>query len=126
VSVGQCLQGKSPILVAFRIFQLFRLFGRYVMLAISPLRHSFSRLPRNPGGRKMSGYIVQICASHDPIKPKAWLAVSNDAAPSVVYDRNCARVFETADEARSAAMRVKKSKCLVMPDFLVRQKRRAA
>ena len=74
----------------------------------------------------MSGYIVQICASHDPIKPKAWLALSNDAAPSVVYDRNSARVFETADEARSAALKIRKSKCLAMPDFLVRQKRRAA
>jgi hypothetical protein len=74
----------------------------------------------------MSGYIVQICASHDPIKPKAWLAVSQDAAPSVVHDRNCARVFETAEEARSAALRIRKSKRLSMPDFLVRQKRKAA
>jgi hypothetical protein len=73
----------------------------------------------------MSGYIVQIRASHDPIKPKAWLAASDDAT-SVVYDRNCARVFETADEARLAAVRYRKSKRLPTGDFLVRLKRRAA
>jgi hypothetical protein len=83
-------------------------------------------LRKSQANAKMSGYIVQICASHDPIKPKAWLAVSNEAAPSVVYDRNHARVFETAEEARSAAVHYRKSKRLPMPDFLVRQKRKAA
>ena len=58
----------------------------------------------------MSGYIVQICVSHDPIKPKAWLAASSDDAASVVYDRTCARVFETAEEAHSAAVQYRKSK----------------
>ena len=74
----------------------------------------------------MSGYIVQICVSHDPIKPKAWLAASSDDAASVVYDRTCARVFETAEEAHSAAVQYRKSKRALTTDFLVRQKRRAA
>jgi hypothetical protein len=74
----------------------------------------------------MSGFIVQISGSHDPLKPSAWLAGSNDAAPFVAYDRDRAWVFETADEARSAALRCQKSKRLSIGEFLVRQKRRAA
>jgi hypothetical protein len=83
--------------------------------------------PGNPRlNRKMSGFIVQISAAHDPLKPSAWLAGSNGDAPSVAYDRNRARVFETAEEARSVAAHYRESKRLPAADFLVRQKRRAA
>jgi hypothetical protein len=74
----------------------------------------------------MSGFIVQISASHDPLQPSAWLAGSNDAPPTVAHDRNRARVFETAEQARSVALSYRKSKRLPFTDFLVRQKRRAA
>jgi hypothetical protein len=74
----------------------------------------------------MSGFIVQISAVHDPLKPSAWLAGSDGDAPSVAYDRNCARVFETAEEARSVAAHCRKTKRWPAADFLVRQKRRAA
>jgi hypothetical protein len=83
--------------------------------------------PGNPRlNRKMSGFIVQISAAHDPLKPSAWLAGSNGDAPSVAYDRNRARVFETAEEARSVAAHYRESKRLPAADFLVRRKRRAA
>ncbi len=74
----------------------------------------------------MSGFIVQVSAVHDPLKPSAWLAGSNGDALSVVYDRNRARVFETAEEARSVAAHYREFKRLRAVDFLVRQKRRAA
>lgn len=74
----------------------------------------------------MSGYIVEICGSHDPLHLKTWLAVSNDAAPSLVNDRDRARLFETAEEARSVAEHYRESRRLPPGDFLVRQKRRAA
>jgi hypothetical protein len=74
----------------------------------------------------MTGYIVQISASHDPLQPRAWLAESNGASPFVAYDRNRARVFETAEEAHSVAARYRKSKRLPVANFLVRRKRRAA
>ena len=74
----------------------------------------------------MSGFIIQICASHDPLQPSAWLAGSHESALSVVHDRKLARVFETAEEARAAAARYQKSERLSSAEFLVRQKRRAA
>jgi hypothetical protein len=74
----------------------------------------------------MSGFIVQVSAAHDPLKPSAWLAGSDSDAPSVVYDRNRARVFETAEDARSVAVHYRQTKRLPAADFLVRQKRRAA
>ncbi len=74
----------------------------------------------------MSGFIVQISDSHDPQQPSAWLAGSENAAPSIAHDRNRARVFETAEEARSVTLRYQKSKRLPLADFLVRHKRRAA
>jgi hypothetical protein len=73
----------------------------------------------------MSGFIVQISAAHDPLRPSAWLAGSDDA-PSVAYDRNRARVFETAEEARSVAADYRESKRLPAADFVIRQRRRAA
>lgn len=73
----------------------------------------------------MSRYIVEICGSHDPLHLKTWLAVSNDAAPSLVHDRDRARLFETAEEARSVAEHYRESRRL-SADFLIRQKRRAA
>jgi hypothetical protein len=73
----------------------------------------------------MSGFIVQIPGSHDPLKPSAWLAESDDTTLRVVYDRNLARVFDSVAEAPTVAFRYRDANRL-QADVLGRQKRRAA
>jgi hypothetical protein len=75
--------------------------------------------------RSMSGYIIQIASAHDPLKPAAWLAEPEGTALRVVYDRNQARVFETAAEAHKVAARHREVTRLRAEAYLVRQRRRA-
>jgi hypothetical protein len=75
--------------------------------------------------RSMSGYIIQIASAHDPLRPSEWLAEPEGTNLRVVYDRNQARVFETAAEAHSVAARHREISRLQADAYLVRHRRRA-